>query len=65
MIIVLKKNLYCIAMARFFFNYSILICNFFSATESRTIVECDGGENVTNRVIDDDEEDEREDVAMV
>jgi len=36
-----------------------------SATESRTIVECDGGENVTNRVIDDDEEDEREDVAMV
>ena len=39
--------------------------NIFSASESRTIVECDGGENVTNRVIDEDEEDEREDVAMV
>ena len=35
--------------------------------ESKTVVECDFGfgEGVTNRVLSDDEEDEREDVASV
>jgi len=33
--------------------------------ESRTVVECDFGEGITNRVLSEDEEDEREDVASV
>lgn len=36
-----------------------------SSVESRTIVECDGDDNFTNRVVADDDEDEREDVASV
>ena len=31
----------------------------------RTVVECGIGEGITNRVVTDDEEDEREDVASV
>ena len=37
----------------------------FRNQESRTVVECDFGEGITNRVLSEDEEDEREDVASV
>ena len=33
--------------------------------ESKTVVECEDGHNYTSRVVTDDDEDEREDVASV
>ena len=37
----------------------------FRNQESKTVVECDFGEGITNRVLSEDDEDEREDVASV
>ena len=58
---VILKLISIIVVVKSDINYLL----FFSSVESRTIVECDGDDNFTNRVVADDDEDEREDVASV
>ena len=53
---------------RYFFNAKILHGNFILSSrsgESQTVVECGFGDNYVNRVVTEDEEDEREDVDSV
>ena len=61
LIIIIINNQYLLLVVKSEINYLL----FFSSVESRTIVECDGDDNFTNRVVADDDEDEREDVASV